>query len=354
MVHSLLKRFLRWILKLFFLLFVVLGAFLGILGIQYYQFRNQPVSLSEKEAEKGLVFVVEPGASTSQISNSLQKAGLIQHPRLFVFFLQWEGYFGTLKAGEYLVTNGMTPRGIMELLASGKVIQYPLTVVPGWTFDRLMENLNTHPKIHHTLVGLSREEVMKKLGFPGEHPEGRFFPETYHFPSGTQDITFLKRAYKMLQDKLSGAWEKRDPKIILKTPYEALILASIIEKESDVKDEYADIAGVYSRRLEKKMLLQADPTVIYGLGKEYTGTLTGESLRKPSPYNTYLNTGLPPTPIALPSLKAIEAALHPKEGDTLYFVAKGNKKGQGHTFSSDKSSHDAAVLEYRNAIKNEG
>jgi len=325
---------------------IPLFIIVSFIGLQYYQFLHEPIPVGKE----GKVLVITPGSSTQAISDTLQKEGLIKNSLFYIILLQWEGGFGKLKAGEYLVLPGTTPKGLIDLLVSGKVIQHPFTVVPGWTFDRLIQELNAAPKLTHTLTGLSHEDIMTKLGYPGVHPEGHFLPETYYFPAGTTDVAFLKRAYRLLQDKLNAGWAIRDPLLILKTPYEALILASIIEKESDLVDEYSDIAGVYIRRLQKNMLLQADPTVIYGLGKDFTGPLDTKSLAMSSPYNTYLNLGLPPTPIAMPSLKAIEAALHPKAGDALYFVAKGEGKGKGHTFSKTIEEHQSAVLEYRKTI----
>ena len=333
-----------WIIrKLLTLITLVLLLTGSVVAFYYYQFLFKPLPVEPN----GHVFNIEPGASTQKIAESLQKEGLIKHPVFFIMLLKWEGVFGKLKAGEYLVLPGTTPKTLIDLLVSGKVIQHSLTIIPGWTFNQLIQTVHEAPKLKHTLIGLTNEQIMTQIGHQTEHPEGRFLPETYYFPAGTTDVAFLKRAYQLLEDKLQAAWLLRDPNLSLKTAYEALILASIIEKESDLTEEYHDIAGVYIRRLEKNMLLQADPTVIYGLGKDFVGPLTLSALQIPSPYNTYLNVGLPPTPISIVSLKAIEAALHPKPGETLYFVAKGEGKKTGHTFSKTGEEHRAAVLEYR-------
>jgi UPF0755 protein len=297
--------------------------------------------------DRGYVFNVPAGMQVSKMAEVLARDGVLENPRLFVLWVKITNVRAKLKAGEYLIKPGSTPKTLIDLLISGKVMQHSLTLVEGWNFDNIMVAIHQAPKITHTLTGLTPEEIMKKIGHPDEHPEGRFFPDTYCFPAGTTDVMFLQRAYNRLQQKLSQAWESRDAKILLKTPYEALILASIIEKESGHRDEYSEISGVYHRRIQKNMPLQADPTVIYGLGKLYQGKLTFSLLKTPSPYNTYLNVGLPPTPIAIPSEKAIYAATHPKEGNTLYFVAKG--EGKGHVFSKSFDDHQVAVGDYRAA-----
>lgn len=306
-----------------------------------YYFLHKPLNVGEK----GYVFLVQPGMTSQKIAEALEKDKVMEHGELFTFWVRASQSRGKLQAGEYLVKPNSTPLDLIELLKSGKVIQHPFTIVPGTNFTQLMEALNQNPKLTHHLSALSPEEIMNKLGHPGEHPEGRFFPETYNFTLGTSDISVLQRAYKLMQEKLDKIWATRNPNLYIKTPYEALILASIIEKESSVLSEYGDIAGVYIRRLERKMPLAADPTVIYGVGKNYEGKITGTMLREPTPYNTYLNIGLPPTPIAMPGIQAIEAATHPKPGDTLYFVA--TKDGKGHVFSKTIEEHQTAVVEYR-------
>ncbi len=324
---------------------LVLGALiLGAMGVYYTRFLVTPLQIASRDQ----VFVIPHGASTQKIAEALQHEGIISQPLLFNFTVHWEGKRGKLQAGEYLIKPNMTPQTLVDLFVSGKVIQHAFTIVPGWNFDQLMSALEAEPNIEHTLTGLDKETIMTKIAHSGQHPEGNFFPETYHFPKGTTDIAFLKRAYQLMQDKLGTAWANRADNLILKTPYEALILASIIEKESGLEDEYTDISGVYTRRLETNHLLQADPTVIYGLGKSYIPPLTIEQLKSDSPYNTYQQRGLPPTPIALPSLKALEAAVHPKPGNTLYFVAKPG--GLGHVFSTTLEQHQEAVLAYKKSL----
>lgn len=317
------------------------GIIASVFGYHYYHFLRTPLNV----AENGSVFVIPRGTPVYKIANELADTGILKSSTEFLITVYTSNNWHKLKAGEYLIKPGTTPTDFINQLRDGKVIQYPLTIVPGWTFDRLMVEIEKSPKIQHTLTGLTPADIMIKLGHPDEHPEGRFFPETYYYPVGTTDIAILQRAYHDLHKLLLKNWDTRDISITLKSPYDALILASIIEKESSVIDEYKDISGVYTRRLEKNMPLQADPTVIYGVGKSYMGSITSEMLANPNPYNTYQTSGLPPTPIALPSARAIEAALHPKAGDSLYFVAKPD--GKGHIFSANLADHNNAVLEYR-------
>lgn len=332
-----------WLSSIFILL-------LGFAISAYVLYRNI-YETPLKIGQDGLVVMITPGMQPNKMVEILAQAGAIKHPKWLSLWIQWTGVRKQLKAGEYFVKPGTTPQGFIELLISGKVMQHELTIVEGWTFERMMQAINEEPALNHTLNALPQEKIMETLGHAGEHPEGRFYPDTYYFPRGTSDVAFLQRSYRVMESKLNKLWENRSPNLSLKSPYQALILASIIEKESSVDSEYAEIAGVYVRRLEKNMPLQADPTVIYGLGKTYPGKLTFDHLKQPSPYNTYLNPGLPPTPIALPGGKALEAAMHPKPGASLYFVAKGKDRNQGHTFSNNITEHEKAVSKYREAVK---
>lgn len=295
----------------------------------------------------GYLVNIPQGTPVQKIANRLANDGVMDHPTWFVIWVRFSADRGKLKAGEYMLQPGMTPEAFIKMMVAGKVYQHPLTIVEGWTFQQLMEALLKEESLHHSLQGLNYNDIMAKIGYPEQHPEGRFFPDTYHFPAGTSDVAFLQRAYRMMNDKLYKVWVERDPKLTLKSPYEVLILASIIEKESNFPEEYPEIAGVFIRRLERHMPLQADPTVIYAAGMQYTGQITSELLKMHSPYNTYITAGLPPTPIALPGNRALYAATHPKEGNTLYFVARTD--GRGHVFSSTLEEHNKAVAEYRNA-----
>jgi UPF0755 protein len=223
-------------------------------------------------------------------------------------------------------------------------VRHALTLIEGWTFRQVMGALGQDDRLTRTLTGLSDEAVMERLGYPGLHPEGRFFPDTYYFVRGVSDISLLQRAYERMLQVLDGEWSARSSDVPLEQPYEALILASIIEKETAVAAERAKIAGVFIRRLEKGMLLQTDPTVIYGLGTAFDGNLRRRDLEQDSPYNTYMRPGLPPTPIAMPGRASIHAALHPESGTALYFVARGNGE---HVFSASLPEHIDAVRRYQ-------
>lgn len=330
---------------------IALSILASIAGYRYYTFLQTPLST----APQGSIFAISTGTPVYKIANDLAEAGVIKSSGLFLFAIYTQGNWHKLKAGEYLIKPGSTPVDLINQLRDGKVIQYPLTIVPGWTFERLMQEIEASPKIQHSLTGLNAAEIMAKLGYAAKHPEGQFFPETYYYPAGTTDVALLQRAHRDLQAKLTLLWNAKKTDCILKSDYEALILASIIEKESSVIDEYRDIAGVYTRRLAKNMPLQADPTVIYGADKAhrdamYQGGVTNSMLNHQNPYNTYLKTGLPPTPIALPSARALEAALDPKAGEALYFVAKPD--GKGHVFSDNLAAHNIAAAKYRKGLVN--
>ena len=214
----------------------------------------------------------------------------------------------------------------------------------GWNFKQVLAAVSGHEALKHTLKGLTDGEIMARLGHPGEHPEGRFYPDTYKFPRGTTDAAFLERAYQSMSRLLAEEWGKRDPDLPLKTPYEALILASIVEKETGVADERSEIAGVFVRRLRKGMKLQTDPTVIYGMGDNFKGNIRRRDLKQDTPYNTYVHTGLPPTPISMPGSAAIRAVLHPAPGKSLYFVARGDGS---HYFSKSLAEHNRAVRKFQ-------
>jgi UPF0755 protein len=234
-------------------------------------------------------------------------------------------------------------QGLIDLWKRGEVVQYSLTLVEGWNFHQVRAALAKEEKIEHTLDGLSDSEVMDKLGHGGIFPEGRFFPDTYRFVRGMSDVELLKTAYDRLDEVLAKEWE-RAPRCAVHRPYQALIMASLVEKETGVPQERGQIAGVFVRRMAMGMLLQTDPTVIYGLGERYNGKLTRAHLKEPTPYNTYVIAGLPPTPIAMVGREAIHAALNPVAGNSLYFVARGDGS---HVFSDDLDAHNSAVREFQ-------
>ncbi len=309
-------------------------------GMELYRFKQTPLNVSEA----GQLITVKPGSNLSRIAHELEARGVIDSALYLRLWSRWLDQATAIHAGEYELTPGMLPLALLENMVNGKVIQYSLTIIEGWSFKQLMAALSQHEKIRTTLQGLNNEEIMARLGHEGQHPEGRFLPDTYHFPAGTSDANFLKRAYEAMAQRLAAEWQQREENLPLKTPYEALILASIIEKETAVASERAEIAGVFVRRLQRNMRLQTDPTVIYGMGDAFDGNIRRRDLRRDTPYNTYTRKGLPPTPIAMPSGEAIHAALHPKPGSSLYFVAKGDGS---HYFSGTIDEHNRAVRRYQ-------
>ena len=314
----------------------------GWLWMDYRDFQRTPLQLPAG----GAVYVMPPGGSAASLASDLVAAGYLPARReLYLRWMAWSsGRSVQLKAGEYRLEPGLTASGLLDLLVSGKVVQYPLTIIEGWTFRQLRAAVREHEALRRTLDGLDDAAVMALLGRPGEHPEGRFFPDTYLFPRGTTDADFLARAYKRMATVLDEGWRQRVSGLPLKDPYQALVLASIVEKETGIAAERPQIAGVFARRLQKGMKLQADPTVIYGLGEAFDGNLRRSDLETDTPYNSYTRTGLPPTPICLPSRAAIEAVLSPAAGNELYFVAKGDGS---HHFSATLDEHQRAVTQYQ-------
>jgi len=292
----------------------------------------------------GLNIEVKQGSNLTRVAHMLAKQGVLDKPRYLTLYAHWIQHANKISVGEYHIEPGATPKTLLQQLVEGKVIQYSITLVDGWTFAQALEVVRNNPHLEHRLQGMSPKAIMDKLGHPGENPEGWFMPDTYNFPRGLTDITFLQRAYDMMRDYLDQAWAGRDVGIPLKTPYEALILASIVEKETGLAAERPVIAGVFTRRLRKHMRLQSDPTVIYGMGDSYKGDIRWRDLRADNPYNTYQRGGLPPTPIALPSRAAIDAVLHPADGDALYFVSRGDGS---HKFSATLEEHNLAVDKYQ-------
>ncbi|HTX25301.1 MAG TPA: endolytic transglycosylase MltG [Steroidobacteraceae bacterium] len=294
-------------------------------------------------APSALRIQVEPGTTVRTVLGRLASVGALNHPRLTEVYLRLHGRRFSIKAGEYEVPAHASAADIVALLAAGRVVLEQLTIVEGTTFDDFRRALESDPQVRSTLRGKSDAEVMAAIGHGGEDPEGRFFPDTYRFASGTSDVELLKLAYDKMQRVLAAAWAGRLADLPLRTPYDALILASIIEKETGLAAERPLVAGVFIGRLRKGMRLQADPTVIYGMGASYDGQIRTRDLVTDTPYNTYTRTGLPPTPIALPSRGSILAAVRPQETGALYFVATGEG---GHRFSATLEEHDEAVQHY--------
>ncbi len=291
-----------------------------------------------------LTFKVPAGSRLARVAETLAARGVLARPRALVLYARWKGTASAIKAGEYEIEPGATPRGLLDKLVSGQVVLHSLTIVDGWRVQDLLAAMRRNPDVLATLPATSAD-VMEKLGMPGVNAEGQFLPETYRFAGGTTDLEVLRQAHAALARTLNTAWMNRDLGIPLHSIDELLIMASIVEKESGLPEELPKIAGLYLHRLKIGMRLQADPTVIYGLGDSYDGDLHTIDLRTDGPYNTYTRTGLPPTAIALPGAAAIEATAHPENTDALYFVASGRGDGS-HVFSATLDQHNAAVAQY--------
>lgn len=329
----------KHLLNTLLFLLLVLGIGAVLLHMDMRQHMQQELKLSRVEK-----LLVEPGMSLQTIAYLLVDKKWLSHPHYLVFEGRRSGLANSIKAGEYLIEPGTTPAQLLDILVEGKVLQYSLTLLEGWSVKQVMQAIESSPHLRQSLQVTEPKVLMQALGYPDEMPEGMFFPDTYYFPKGTSDIEFLKRAYRTMQDILQEEWAARDSGLPYQSAYEALIMASIIEKETAVPDEYQIIAGVFVRRLQLRMKLQTDPTVIYAMGENYDGNIRRRDLSIDSPYNTYRYRGLPPTPIAIPGRAAIHAALHPAPGKSLYFVAKGDGS---HYFSETLQEHNRAVAQYQ-------
>ncbi len=318
----------------------------GGAALQTQRFMNTPVSMPEQ----GLTFEIPAGSSFSSVARRLVELGLIDSDRWFRLYARLTGDAAAIQAGEYQFTPGATPRSILEQFTSGEVRLYSFTIVEGWNHRDMLAALHANEAIEATMTDEDWPALLTELGATMLHPEGLFLPETYHFARATTDREVLGQAYRLMQEVLEEEWQARDETAPVNSAYEALILASIVEKETARADERPRIAGVFAQRLDKRMRLQTDPTVIYGIGPAFDGNLTRKHLRTDTPYNTYTRHGLPPTPIAMPGRAAIRSALNPAPGNELYFVATGLDDGSHH-FSETKAEHDAAVAEYLRRLR---
>lgn len=332
------------IIRRLFLFVLLTGILGGGLGYVYYdRALKTPLNLS---SDHDTVFTVARGDNITIIADKLEARHIIADALPVVVHARLTGQASRLQAGDYRLTEGSTIKDLLSDMVTGKVATFSITVVEGRTVAQLLEQIATSPDISQTLQGKSEKEIAALLGIDGAL-EGQFLPDTYQHAYRESDLDLLKRLHRAMHDYLHAAWEKRASGLPLQTPYEALILASIVEKETGVASEREQVAGVFVRRLQQGMRLQTDPTVIYG-AKDYRGIITKTHLQTDTPYNTYTRDGLPPTPIALPSRASIDAALHPDNGDALYFVADG--KG-GHIFSATYEAHQKAVADYRSRQK---
>lgn len=315
----------------------MLGAGLAWLYVQSWL--KAPLDISGS----GYTYELKPGQTLGHLANDLGAQNLLKHPRLLRFYARVTET-NKVHAGEYFFAPGTTPEMILEKLRNGDVVLYQVTFVEGWTYKQALVALENHPSVRHDLGGKTEKEQLELLGLSIGHPEGWFFPDTYSFSRNTTDIEILRRAHRQMESVLNAAWEKRAPGLPYKNAYEALIMASIIERETGHHSERDQIAGVFVRRLQQGMKLQTDPTVIYGMGDSYQGRITRKNLEEATAYNTYVIGGLPPTPIALPSAASINAALNPAAGNALYFVAKGDGTSE---FSATLDAHNQAVRRYQ-------
>ncbi len=327
-------------------LLLLIVLILVLLALDVWLFINSPLNIPAQ----GLVYELKPGMSVRQLDRFLYQNDMSRRPYYLSLWSRIMGQSRQLKAGEYHIQVATTPAQLLSLMVSAKVQQYAITLLEGHTFAQMMARIKASPYLKHTLQNLDKMQIMEKIGYKGEHPEGRFYPDTYHFPRYLSDVEFLQRAYQQMQYRLQKAWQGREAGLPFKRPYEALILASIVEKETAKASERALIAGVFINRLRKNMRLQTDPTVIYGIGEKFDGDIRYRDLRRDTPYNTYTRRGLPPTPIAMPGQAALDAVMHPAKTDYLYFVAKRDGKGS-HVFSSTLKAHNAAVNKHQKRRK---
>ncbi|PIE00839.1 MAG: aminodeoxychorismate lyase [Thiothrix nivea] len=341
------KRF-----SLFLIILLLLAGAVAVYGYQQYQlFLNQPANLSAENQ----TFTIESGSHIRTVARRLVAENIlpsstipfIKPEWLFIAHARYTQQAGQIKAGEYALEAGMRVSDLLQHFVAGKTLQYQISFIEGRSFKDIIATVKAHPELEQTLTDADYEQLMVKLGAPeGTHPEGWFFPDTYHFPRGSSDFDVLKRSYDTMVAYLNEAWQQRKPHPFIKTPYDALILASIVEKETGVPDERPLIAQVFLSRLEKGMRLQTDPTVIYGMGDQYQGNIRKKDLRMDTPYNTYTRTGLPPTPIAIPGKAALDAVFNPQDTEALYFVATGLGDGR-HYFSKTYKQHREAVIKYQ-------
>ena len=309
-----------------------------LLSIYFKDYADRPLSSDSKE----VTLTIPPGMSFKDVTQELFRHGLIKQKLTWDIFGRLSGATNAIKAGEYSFSTSLTPGQLLNKLVRGDTIQFSLTVIEGWTFKQLWAAVKQHDKIAHTVS--SPEELLAKLDLKNQHPEGWFYPDTYHFPAGMTDVEFFQRAFQYMLKVLDEEWTNRKTDTLLKSPEEVLTLASIIEKETSVEDERTLVAAVFTTRLKRGMRLQTDPTVIYGMGESYDGNISRKDLKTDTLYNTYLHKGLPPTPIALPSRASIAAALNPADSEVVYFVAKGDGT---HHFSSTYEEHREAVIKYQ-------
>jgi len=324
-------------LKLFVL--AVAAAVLGFCGWLFW-FALSPIELGASPLD----FSIRQGSTLRSATRQLVEAGVPVSEWKFVVLARINGAGGAVKAGSYQVTDGITPLLLIRKLVRGEFAQAEIVFPEGWTFRQMRELMDAHQDLKHDTASLAEAEIMEKLGEPGAAAEGLFFPDTYIFAKGSSDLAVLARARRALKSHLEAAWAGRDPELPVADPYEALILASIVEKETGRASDRSMIAAVFTNRLRRKMKLQTDPTVIYGMGETFDGNLRKRDLERDTPFNTYTRMGLPPHPIAMPGLASIAAVMHPAKSDALYFVSRGDGTSE---FSTTLVEHNRAVAKYQ-------
>lgn len=321
------------------ILLIILALAVATAGLYYWA--RQPITNSQQQA---IDFTVEPGSGLRGMAQQIVRAGVPLNPTLFALAARFSGKASKLKAGNYSLKPGTSTLRLIEQLARGEFAQESITVIEGWTFRQMRQAIANHPALKHDTVQLTERELLDKIAPDYKIGEGLFFPDTYRFAKGSSELLIYKQAYTALQKRLNDAWATRDLSLPYKTPYDALIMASIVEKETGLAADRAMIAGVFVNRLKQGMLLQTDPTVIYGMGDSYKGNIRKRDLDADTPYNTYKHAGLPPSPIALPGAAALQAALKPAQTDAVYFVSRGDGSSQ---FSTNLNDHNRAVNKYQ-------
>jgi UPF0755 protein len=319
---------------------IVLAAAVGGGVWLHWHWTRDPLPIGAQAVDVEIM----PGESLRHVAQEFAAKGILGHAWELTLYTRLERASGGLRAGEYSIEPGTTVASLLTLLRSGKVVMHSLTLVDGWNLKEVMSAVENEPNLKHTLTDTHAEALAKSLGLDAASPEGMLLPDTYQFPRGTSDVAFLRRAHEAAQQEIDKEWAERATGLPYARPYDALIMASIVEKETAQPFERGKIAGVFVRRLQKGMKLQTDPTVIYGLGDTYKGDITLKDLRADTPYNTYTRFGMPPTPICMPGRAAIEAALHPEPGNALYFVARGDGT---HQFSATLKQQNEAVAKYQ-------
>ncbi|WP_076997762.1 endolytic transglycosylase MltG [Variovorax sp. KK3] len=329
----------RFFLTLFLLVaFVVLGT--GAAGLWWVQ---QPLRLPAPTVDLS----VEPGTTPKGVAQSIESAGVAVPWQLLYGWFRFSGQDRQIRAGSYELERGVTPRLLLNMLVRGEEATRSIVIVEGWNFRQVRAALAKAEQLKPDSLGQSDADLMTRLGRPGVHPEGRFFPDTYTYSKGSTDVAVLQRALRAMDKKLDAAWAARASDLPLKSPDEALILASIVEKETGVAKDRAEISAVFVNRLRVGMPLQTDPTVIYGMGTRFDGNLRKKDLQTDTPWNTYMRPGLPPTPISMPGKAALLAAVQPSQSKSLYFVSRGDGSSQ---FSSSLDEHNRAVNRYQRGI----